>query len=219
MVVENFPNFIEWLFTGTEDSQPAILLLLGIALAATLLGTFMGYVIASFKHGPAEAFYVVAQVVSGAIPDFLGISLRRVSAIARLAIKEALRRKVILVTFGIFALTLLFGGWFLNGGTMNPDRIYVNFVLWGTQLLVLLMGMLISSFSLPEDIKNRTIFYRRYQAGSFNRGRTGSNRWFWATGNPVAGRHGLDQFCICLARAFTHPSHWRCSDSIHGGVL
>ena len=158
MVVENFPDFLVWLFTGDENSQPAILLLLGIALAATLAGTFMGYVIASFRHGPAEAFYVVAQVMGGAIPDFLGISFRRVSAIARLAIKEALRRKVILVTFGIFALTLLFGGWFLNGGTMNPDRIYVNFVLWGTQLLVLLMGMLISSFSLPEDIKNRTIF-------------------------------------------------------------
>ena len=158
MVVENFPEFLQWLFTGSEDSQPAIVLLLGIALAAALAGTFMGYVIASFRHGPAEAFYVVAQVIGNAIPDFLGISLRRISAIARLAIKEALRRKVILVTFGIFALTLLFGGWFLNGGTLNPDRIYVNFVLWGTQLLVLLMGMLISSFSLPEDIKNRTIF-------------------------------------------------------------
>ena len=158
MVVENFPNFLEWLFTGSESGQPAIVLLLGIAVAAALLGTFMGYVIASFRHGPAEAFYVVAQVIGSAIPDFLGISPRRVSAIARLAIKEAMRRKVILVTFVIFALTLLFGGWFLNRGTLNPDRIYVNFVLWGTQLLVLLMGMLISAFSLPEDIKNRTIF-------------------------------------------------------------
>ena len=69
--------------------------------------------------------------------EFLSAAFRQSLA---LAIKEALRRKVILVTFGIFALTLLFGGWFLNGGTMNPDRIYVNFVLWGTQLLVLFMG-------------------------------------------------------------------------------
>lgn len=158
MVVESFPKFLEWLIYGSDQSQPALLLLLGIVLTASLVGLFLGYVVASFRHGPFEAFYVVAQVIGQAIPDFLGISWRRVWALARLAIKEALRRKVILVTFGIFALTLLFGGWFMKANTLNPDRIYVNFVLWGTQLLVLLMGLLLSAFSLPEDIKNRTIF-------------------------------------------------------------
>ena len=161
MVVEEFPDFLQWLLSGSSGdtpSQPALLVLAGIALAGALLGIFVGYVVASFRHGPFEAFYVVAQVIGSAIPDFLGISFRRVWAIARLAMKEAMRRRVILVTFGIFALTLLFGGWFLNYGTTNPDRIYVNFVLWGTQLLVLLMGMLISAFSLPEDIKNKTIY-------------------------------------------------------------
>ena len=158
MVVENFPDFIEWLFLGDDTSLPALLILGFITIAGALLGIFMGYVVASFRHGPFEAFYVVAQVIFEAIPDLMGISLRRVMAIARLAIKEALRRKVLLVTFGIFALSLLFGGWFMNSSTTNPDRIYVNFVLWGTQLLVLMMGMLISAFSLPDDIKNRTIF-------------------------------------------------------------
>ncbi len=158
MVVESFPNYFEWLISGSDGGQPALLVLVGIAIAAVLAGIFLGYVIASFRHGPFEAFYVVAQVIADAIPDFLGMSFRRTMAIARLAIREALRRKVILVTFGIFALTLLFGGWFMNASTTHPDRIYVNFVLWGTQLLVLLMGMLISAFSLPEDIKNRTIF-------------------------------------------------------------
>lgn len=153
MVVEDYIklDFLEWLNTGL----PTFGL---IVLAAIILGVFFGYLVASFRHGPFEAFYVVAQVIGQAIPDFLFTSPRRVFAIARLAIKEALRRKVILVTFGIFAATLLFGGWFMNSGSLHPDRIYVNFVLWGTQLLVLLMGMLISSFSLPEDIKNKTIF-------------------------------------------------------------
>ena len=151
MVVESFPNFVEWI-------NSALLLFLGIGVAAAILGIFFGYVVASFRHGAFEAFYVVAQVVSQAIPDLFGTAPRRVWAIARLAIKEALRRRVILVTFGIFALALLFGGWFMNAGSDNPDRIYVNFVLWGTQLLVLLMGLLISSFSLPEDIKNKTIY-------------------------------------------------------------
>ena len=151
MVVESFPNFVEWI-------NSAILLFLGIGVAATVLGIFFGYVVASFRHGAFEAFYIVAQVISQAIPDLLGTAPRRVWAIARLAIKEAMRRRVILVTFGIFALALLFGGWFMNAGSDHPDRIYVNFVLWGTQLLVLLMGLLLSAFSLPEDIKNKTIY-------------------------------------------------------------
>ena len=158
MVVETFPDFIEWLFLGNDESLPALLILGFITIAGALLGVFMGYVVASFRHGPFEAFYVVAQVIFESIPDLLGISLRRVMAIARLAIKETLRRKVMLVTFGIFALALLFGNWFMNSSAANPDRLYVNFVLWGTQLLVLMMGMLISAFSLPDDIKNRTIY-------------------------------------------------------------
>jgi type III secretory pathway component EscR len=153
MVYEEFIklDFSEWLSSGLPTFG-------FIVLAAVVLGVFFGYLVASFRHGPFEAFYIVAQVIAQAIPDFLFTSPRRIIAIARLAIKEALRRKVILVTFGIFAATLLFGGWFMNSGSLNPDRIYVNFVLWGTQLLVLLVGMLISSFSLPEDIKNKTIY-------------------------------------------------------------
>ena len=151
MVVEEFPNFLEWI-------GPGLLLLCAIALAGAVLGIFLGYVVASFKHGPFEAFYVIAKVVAEAIPDFFGTSPRRIMAIAQLSIKEAMRRRVILVTFGIFAGALLFGGWFMNAGSDNPDQIYVNFVLWGTQLLILLMGMLISAFSLPEDIKNKTIY-------------------------------------------------------------
>jgi hypothetical protein len=100
----------------------------------------------------------VAQVIFQSIPDFIHTSPRRVWAIARLAIKEAIHRRVILVAFGIFALALLFGGWFVDSSSENPERIYINFVMWGTQLLVLLMGMLLASFSIPEDIKNRTVY-------------------------------------------------------------
>ena len=151
MVVEGFLKYPEWLFSSMATFGLII-------LAAIILGVFFGFLVASFRHGPFEAFYIVAQVVAQAIPDFLFTSPRRVWAIARLAIKEALRRKVILVTFGIFAASLLFGGWFMNSGSEHPDQIYVNFVLWGTQLLVLLMGMLLSAFSLPDDIKNKTIY-------------------------------------------------------------
>jgi len=71
MVLDNFPTFSEWFL-------PGLVLFGGIVLAAILLGLFAGYVVASFRHGPFEAFYIVAQVVSEAVPDFLGTSPRRV---------------------------------------------------------------------------------------------------------------------------------------------
>lgn len=159
MVVKDFPQLFEWLLGGSGDDSAtgAIFIFLLLVLATSLLGLFWGYLVAAFRHGPGEAFYIVAKVVAGAGPDWLGISARRISAIARLAIKEAIRRKVLLVTFAIFALALLFGGWFIGGGE-HPDRTYINFVMFGTQLLVLLLVLLVSAFSLPDDIKNRTIF-------------------------------------------------------------
>jgi len=151
MYVESFPQFSEWFL-------PGLLLFLAVLLSGAVLGLFFGYLVAAFRHGPFEAFYVVAQVVAEAVPDFKNTSPRRVVALARLAIKEAMRRRVVLVTFAIFAVMVLFGSWFMGGGTEKPEQIYVNFVLWGTQMLVLLMGLLLSAFSLPDDIKNKTIY-------------------------------------------------------------
>ncbi len=150
MVVENFPNVLEWLRSGFGT----FLILL---LSGAVLGTVFGFLVATWRHGPVEGFYSVAGVIAAAPGDFLGTSFRRIGAIARLSIKEALRRRVILVTFAIFAALLLFGGWYLTN-VEHPERVYINFVMWGTQLLVLLVGLLISAFSLPEDIRNRTIF-------------------------------------------------------------
>lgn len=81
MVVEQFPQFTEWMAAGL----PKFGLVL---LVAAVIGIFFGYVVSSFRHGPFEAFYVVAQVIAQSIPDFLRTSPRRVWAMARLAIKE-----------------------------------------------------------------------------------------------------------------------------------
>ena len=148
---QTLTSFPEWLASNS-------LLFLIVITAAIIVSVTFGFLVAAFRHGPFEGFYVLAQVIGEAVPDFLKSSPRRIWAIAMLSVKEALRRKVVLATFAIFALTLLFGGWFMNSESEKPDRIYVNFVMFGTQLLVLMMGMLISSFSLPDDIKNKTIY-------------------------------------------------------------
>jgi hypothetical protein len=151
MVVEDFLNFSEWF-------PAAITTFLLLTAALTVLGVFFGYLVAAFRHGPGEGFYIVAQTIGGAFPDALGTSPRRVFAIAKLAAIEAIRRRVVIVTFAVFGLALLLGGWFMNTASDHPEQIYLNFVLWGTQLLVLMTGLLMTAFSLPDDIKNKTIY-------------------------------------------------------------
>ena len=128
-----------------------------IACGCLILGLLLGYLVATFRHGPFEAFFLTAHVVFQAVPDFLRISPRRVVALARLAVKEAFRRKVVLALIGVFSVALLFGGWFFDTGSDHPERTYIGIVSWGTQLLILMMGLLVSSFSLPEDLRNKTI--------------------------------------------------------------
>jgi ABC-type transport system involved in multi-copper enzyme maturation permease subunit len=70
---------------------------------------------------------------------------------------EAIRRKI-LVVFVIFIVLSMFAGWLLDLRTDHPAQLYITFVLSATNLLVLLLGLFISTFSLPADIKNRTIY-------------------------------------------------------------
>jgi hypothetical protein len=152
MIFEKDPlTLMQWL-------PYAALGFLVIITAFSILGCLFGYVVASFRHGPTEAFYVVSRVFFQAIPDVIFTSPRRVWAIAKLAIRETTRRRVLIVAFAIFGLLILLGGWFLDTKSDNPERVYIGFLGWGTQLLVIMLGLLISSFSLPTDIKNKTIY-------------------------------------------------------------
>ncbi len=61
---------------------------------------------------------------------------------------------VALVAFGVI---LMFAGWFLDPQTPATGPLYVTFVLSWTTYLIVLLALFISAFSLPNDIKNRTI--------------------------------------------------------------
>lgn len=158
MVVKDFTDFFQWFTGGEHLLNGAVATFLLIALGCLILGILCGYVVAVMRHGPNEAFYVTANTLFQSVPDFLRTSPRRVYALARLAVKEAFRRKVVISAMGIFAVALLFGGWFFNAGSDHPERTYIGIVTWGSQLLILMMGLLIGSFSLPDDIKNKTIY-------------------------------------------------------------
>ena len=142
--------FFEWL-------QAA----LGV-FAATLVilfvgGIFLGFLAAAARYGPGRALASTFQALFTAVSDLFQISPRRVWAMTTLAFREAIRRKV-LVVFGVFLLMLLFAGWFLDPTADHPGKLYVSFVLTATNFLIVMLAVFLSTFSLPNDVKNRTIY-------------------------------------------------------------
>jgi hypothetical protein len=158
-------TYYEWMFSSPEAfdwQQPNTW---GFALGATaiifllaILAPFLWFVIASFTRGPSEAFYLVSRsILTAFTEDAPGFSFRRTWAIARLSLQEAIRNRV-LIAFALFILVLLFAGLFLDVRNTNPARLYLSFVISTTNYLLLLMTVFLSTFSIPNDIKNRTIY-------------------------------------------------------------
>jgi hypothetical protein len=149
--------FYEWLFPSPRGFGALAQFCASFSIMAAVALLFW-YVLNSFRLGPGEAFYTVARVVYKAFSDDLpNFSLTRTLAITRLTVKEAVRRRA-LVAFIVFVIVLLFAGLFLDVKSTNPAKLYLSFVLWTSNLLVLALALLTSTFSLPNDIKNRTIY-------------------------------------------------------------
>jgi len=150
MVLEQeIPRFGDWI-------GPAVLAFL---LAAGLVALFVGvaaWLVQAVVNGPLEAGDRVYRGVLTGIKDFAGTSPGRVWALARLAIQEAVRRNV-LVALAVFAVVLLFAGWFLDPTNVDPGRLYLGFILGATNLLVCTVTLLLAVFSLPADIRSKSI--------------------------------------------------------------
>ncbi|MCS7304569.1 MAG: hypothetical protein NZ602_05610 [Thermoguttaceae bacterium] len=108
------------------------------------------------RYGPIGGLKAVDRTITEVTEDLLRLSPRRVWALARLAIQEALRRRIV-IGFILFLLLLLFAGWYLDPGSVNPTKLYLQFVLTTTSYLMLPLMLFLSTFSLPTDIRSRTI--------------------------------------------------------------
>ena len=135
------PAFIRFLFTGG---------LVTVVLAA------LTWLVQSVQFGPLPAGDRVYRGLLAGLADLFATSPRRVWALTRLAIQESLRRNVI-VALGLFALVLLFAGWFLDPDSVDPGKLYIGFILGATHMLACLVTLLLAVFSLPADIKARSI--------------------------------------------------------------
>ncbi|MDA1177200.1 MAG: hypothetical protein O2931_00225 [Planctomycetota bacterium] len=151
MVLEkDILSLSEWLLVNS----PVVLFL---AILLTALGLLTGFLIAVLRKGPLEAFGIVARNVFEGLSDLTQLSPRRLGAMTWLAVQEAIRRKI-LIAFAVFVVILLFAGWFLDRSSEDPAQLYISFVLSTSNFLVLVLGIFISTFSLPNDIKNRTVY-------------------------------------------------------------
>jgi len=130
---------------------------LATVLLVGALGVFVGYLFTAVRNGPGRAARLIGHTLRLGWQELRSVSLRRVYAMSRLAFQESVRRKVVVV-FGLFLLLLMFAAWFLDRGTDHPARLYLSFVLTSTNYLILILAVLLGTFSLPADIKNRTIY-------------------------------------------------------------
>ena len=157
MVLEKAPlDFLTWLLGGSGQIG-ALPRFLATAIVLTVLAVLIGYLIGLVRYGPLRAGDLIYRVLSTGAAELPRTSPRRIWAIARLAVKESFRRRVV-VALIVFFLILLFAGWFLQTGYQQPAKLLFSFVLTAATYLVLLIALLLSAFSLPNDFKSKTIY-------------------------------------------------------------
>ncbi len=162
MVVENeVLPYLQWLWRGDgaafADGEGAIVRSGIIVLTLFVLALVGGFIVSLVRNGPVKAGEQTYRTLVGGVGDLLRFSPRRVFALAGLANKEALRRRV-WVALVVFALVLLASSWFLGGNYREPAPLYISLVTGWASLLVLLTALLTAAFSLPNDIKQKTIY-------------------------------------------------------------
>ncbi len=146
---EEIPKFATWI-------GPALLWYVFAGSLVAVFAAALAWLTQSVLYGPLAAGDRVYRGVLTGLADLAGMSPRRTWALARLAIQESLRRNV-LVALALFLLIVLFAGWFLDPKSVNPGKLYLGFILGATNLLVCMVTLVLSVFSLPADIKAKAI--------------------------------------------------------------
>ena len=161
VVEEEVLPYLQWLLRGTSETLAegggALVFFAIIVLTLFVLTLVGGFLVSLVRYGPTKAGENAYRTLVGGFYDLTHLSFRRVRALASLAVKESLRRRV-LVALAVFGLILLFASWYLKTNNTEPARLYLSFVLTATSYLILMLSLLLSAFSLPGDFKSKTIY-------------------------------------------------------------
>lgn len=151
MILENpIPPFLEWIGGAALNWALSVLALMALAFIIT-------FVFLLLRHGARQGWKIFGSCVREAAKDIKLFSFRRCFAMASLAIRESIRKKVVVVCV-VFLILLMFAGWFLDPNSKDPARLCASFVYQTTTYLVLLLALFLSSLSLPADFKTKTIY-------------------------------------------------------------
>ncbi len=126
--------------------------------ALVAVGVLLGLV-GAFLSGGSRGGDLFSNGFVSFFKELFTISPRRVLALAGLTLKEAMRRKALIV-FVVFALLLMFGGWFLADSNKRVDlqrTVHVTFMLTTISWLILPVVMFLSCWGIPEDIRVRSL--------------------------------------------------------------
>ncbi len=151
MVLESPPEpLLIWL-------QQAAVYWVGISMAFAVVLLICCFVVSAVAHGPLAGGDRIFKFAVSYWRDLMSLSPRRVLAMARLAVQEAMRSRL-LWGFALFLGVMLFATWFQTASGEEPARQFLDFMLTVTSLLLVAMALLLSAFSLPTDISRHTIY-------------------------------------------------------------
>lgn len=131
------------------------LMLLGVL---TLISVGLSFVLCVARNG-ASGFTIFTSGLRSYLGDLFSLSPKRIYALTKLTLLEAIRRKALLV-FVVFAILLMFAGWFLTDTNSRPElqvSIHVTFLLTAIAWLILPAVIFLSCWALPEDIRIRSL--------------------------------------------------------------
>ncbi len=129
-----------------------------VAGSLGLAAVVLSFLLTMLRFGPRGAS-VFSRGLTSYVSDMLSMSPTRVLAVARLTLKEAIRRKALMV-FVVFALLLMFAGWFMSSGNSRATisvGVQIWFLLTAISWLVLPAVMFLSCWSIPEEIRVRSL--------------------------------------------------------------
>jgi ABC-type transport system involved in multi-copper enzyme maturation permease subunit len=99
-------------------------------------------------------------LLTAAVPPLVALATRvrwrRIWALARLSILEAVRGRVLYV-FAILALVFLFAGYFVTYKPEDQIRTYVAVIFWPLTVFFVVLAALLGAFSIPRDVVKQTI--------------------------------------------------------------